>query len=154
MNVIAGMQKLTQVKRPTKAERLLGRRIIPKGTRNLAVQSERSRVAKKTAVKKKSRGPNKSQAIRDYLKTHPKAGPTEVVNELKKKGRKITPALVSNVKAAMLGKKRGAGRGRGASIGKNDQVSLAALVEARDFVDRVGGIAKAEKILKALQKLG
>ena len=101
---------------------------------------------------KKKAGVNKSQAIRDYLKKNPNAGPTEVCKELGKKGLKIAPALVSNVKAAMLGKKKGLRRGQ--RIGKGDTVSLAALVEAREFVDSVGGIAKAEKILAALQRLG
>lgn len=105
-------------------------------------------------AKKKSGGPNKSQAIRDYLKTHPNAGPTEVCKELGKKGLKIAPALVSNVKAAMLGKKKGTGKRGRKPGGKNDQVSLSALVEAREFVDKVGGIDKAEKILSALDKLG
>lgn len=105
-------------------------------------------------AKKKRTGPNKSQAIRDYLKTHPNAGPTEVGRELKKKGLKVAPALVSNVKAAMLGKKAGGKRGRRTAMGKNDQVSITALVDAREFVDSVGGIAKAKKIIAALEKLG
>ena len=102
-------------------------------------------------AKKKSGGPNKSQAIRDYLKSHPDAGPTEVCKELGKKGLKIAPALVSNVKAAMLGKKSG---GRRVSISRGDTVNLGALVEAREFVDKVGGMKNAHKILAALEKLG
>ena len=35
---------------------------------------------------KKSKGPNKSQAIRDYYKSNPKAKPKDVVTALKKKG--------------------------------------------------------------------
>ncbi|MEO0530387.1 MAG: hypothetical protein AAF266_07380 [Planctomycetota bacterium] len=118
-------------------------------------------------AKKRAGGPNKSAAIREYLKSQPDAGPTEVCKELKKKGLTIAPALVSNVKAAMLGKKGGkkkrgrkpgrpAGSGRkpGRPAGAGDKVSLSSLIEAREFVDKVGGPEKAEELLKALKKLG
>ena len=52
---------------------------------------------KKTAAKKTS--VNKSEAIRDYLKTHKNAGPKEIRMALAKKGIKVTDALVSNVKS-------------------------------------------------------
>jgi hypothetical protein len=107
-------------------------------------------VAKK---KRKAGGPNKSAAIREYLKTHPNAGPTEVCKELKKKGLTIAPALVSNVKAAAAGKKIGGRRKPGRPARGSDTVSISALLEAREFVDRVGGVAQAERILKALGKL-
>lgn len=113
-------------------------------------------------AKKKAGGPNKSQAIRDYLKTKPQAGPTEIVKELKKKGMTLTPALVSNVKAAMLGKKPGKKRrgkpgpkpGAKKAAAATDKVSLSALIDARDFVEKVGGVAQAQALLKALDKLG
>lgn len=110
-------------------------------------------------AKKRAGGPNKSQAIRDYLKAHPKAGPTEVCKELKKKGLTVAPALVSNVKAAALrksGKKpaKRKGRGPGRPAGAADKVSLASLIDAREFVDRVGGVEQAKSLLKALDKLG
>lgn len=101
-------------------------------------------------AKKKAGGVNKSQAIRDYLKDKPDAGPTEVCRELKKKGLTIAPALVSNVKAAMLGKKRGAKKVGGR---RGDAVSLNALLEAREFVDKVGSVDQAVQILKTLEKL-
>lgn len=109
------------------------------------------------AKKKKASGPNKSQAIRDYLQANPKAGPTEVCQELGKKGIKMTPALVSNVKRAMLGKKPGkkkVGRkaaGRPAAAG--DTVSVNALLEARAFVEKAGSIANAYQALKTLERL-
>lgn len=109
---------------------------------------------------KKKSGPNKSQAIRDYLKTHPKAGPTEVCNELKKKGMKIAPALVSNVKAALAGRKpgaKGAKRGPkpGAKAARNSEtLNMSSLLAAKEFADSVGGVDRAVTVLKALQKLG
>lgn len=117
-------------------------------------------------AKKKASGPNKSAAIREYLKTHPDAGPTEVATELKKKGIDVALALVSNVKAAMLGrkkkkkKKKGAkpgpkpGAGRvGRPAGPSDKVSLSHLIEAQEFAAKVGGVEQAQALLKALGKL-
>ncbi|QDV72080.1 hypothetical protein [Botrimarina mediterranea] len=119
-------------------------------------------------AKKKASGPNKSEAIREYLKSHPDAGPTEVATELKKKGIDVALALVSNVKAAMLGrkkkkkKKKGAkpgpktgrvGRPAGRPAGPTDKVSLSHLIEAQDFAAKVGGVEQAQALLKALGKL-
>ncbi|MEO1496486.1 MAG: hypothetical protein AAFV43_04985 [Planctomycetota bacterium] len=109
-------------------------------------------------AKKRAGGPNKSEAIREYIKANPNAGPTEVCKELKKKGLAVAPALVSNVKAAALrkaGKKPGKrGRKPGRPAGVSDKVSLSSLVEARDFADKVGGVDQAQALLKALGKLG
>jgi hypothetical protein len=41
---------------------------------------------------------NKSQAVRDYLKTHPQAMSGEIAAALTKQGIKITPAHVANIK--------------------------------------------------------
>lgn len=113
-------------------------------------------------AKKKAAGANKSAAIREYLKSHPDAGPTEVSGELKKKGIEVALALVSNVKAAMLGRKKkkkkraksGLTAGRvGRPAGASDKVSLSHLVEAQEFSAKVGGIEQAHALLKALGKL-
>ena len=106
---------------------------------------------------KKKSGVNKSQAIRDYLKAKPEAGPTEVVAEMKKKNIKITPALVSNVKKAMNGgKSTGKGAKRGPKPGRRaaDQLSINDLLTAKEFADSVGGVDQAVAVLKALDKLG
>jgi hypothetical protein len=42
---------------------------------------------------------NKSQAVRDYLKAHPKAMSGEIAAALNKQGIKITPAHVATVKS-------------------------------------------------------
>ena len=110
-------------------------------------------------AKKRASGPNKSAAIRDYLKSHPDAGPTQVCRDLKKsKNLDIAPALVSNVKAALAGKKGGKKKRRGAKPGRPagssaDRV-LSSLIDARDFADKVGGVDQAIQLLKALDKLG
>lgn len=115
-------------------------------------------------AKKAANGPNKSESIREYLKGKPEAGPTEVQTELKKKGIDVALALVSNVKAAMFGKKRkkkkvrkgakpGPKVGRPAGPAGGDKVSLSHLVEAQEFASRVGGVDQAQALLKALGKI-
>ncbi|MGV3485606.1 MAG: hypothetical protein ACO1RT_14415, partial [Planctomycetaceae bacterium] len=73
---------------------------------------------------KKSGGPNKSQAIRDYYAAHPNAKPKEISAELKKAGIDVTPAFISTIRSTSMGKKkktvkasstRGASSARGAS---------------------------------------
>ena len=48
---------------------------------------------------------NKTQAVREYLKTHPNVMPSEIAAALIKQGIKVTPGHVSNIKTA-LKKKR------------------------------------------------
>jgi hypothetical protein len=114
--------------------------------------------------KRKPRANSKSGAVRAYLKRKPDAGPTEVSAALKKKGIIISPAHVSNVKAALrkAGEASGAngeavaanGRARrGRKPAARDAVSLGSLLEARRFAERVGGLDKATELLDALAKL-
>ena len=44
---------------------------------------------------KKSSEPNKSQAIRDYMKSHPSAKPRDVVEAMSSKGIKVSAQFVS-----------------------------------------------------------
>ncbi|TWT90812.1 hypothetical protein Mal64_12090 [Pseudobythopirellula maris] len=119
------------------------------------------KVASKKPVKKRvKRGrkpgaPNMSEAAREYLRENPSAGPKEVCEAVEKKtGMKLAPALVSNVKARMFGKKPGGKRGpKKSSGGGADQVSLSALLDARDFAAKCGGVDQAVAVLKTLDKL-
>ncbi len=52
-------------------------------------------------AKKKSQGPSKSQAVRDYLAEHPSATASIVIPELAQRGIDVSPALVSQVKKRM-----------------------------------------------------
>ena len=118
--------------------------------------------AKKTRRKREN---SKSGAIRAYLKRKPEAGPPEIANALKKKGIEISPAHVSNVKAALrksdeangdtpAAENGGPGRGRrGRKPAPQDAISLGNLIEARAFATRVGGVEQARNLLAALAKL-
>jgi hypothetical protein len=97
---------------------------------------------------------NKSQAIRDYLKTNRKAMPKDVVEALKAKGIKVSPQMVSTVKFNMQkkkGKRRAAGRR--ASNGRPETVSLSSLLDAKKFVQTVGSFEKAKAALDSYAKL-
>ncbi len=116
----------------------------------------------KTARKKTrgGRAGSKSGAIRAYFKRHPDAGPTAVCNALKRKGIVISPAHVSNVKAAMLRKAAGGHSGSNGAAGRRgrkpaagDAVSIGQLIEARKFAEQVGGVDQAVDLLQSLAKL-
>ena len=123
-------------------------------------------------IKRKTRRPranSKSGAVRAYMKRHPDAGPTAISLALKKRGIEITAAHVSNVKASMQKSGQAAGesaatngeaparngrRGRpGRKPAPRDAVSLASLLDAQRFAERVGGLEKAIELISALSKL-
>ena len=49
---------------------------------------------------------NKSKAVRDYLKAHPKAMSSEIAAALTKQGIKITPGYVANIKTKLKNRRR------------------------------------------------
>ncbi len=55
---------------------------------------------------KKKTGVSKSQAIRNYLATNPKAAPSEIIAALGKKGIEVSPGLASVVKYTSGPKRR------------------------------------------------
>jgi hypothetical protein len=110
-------------------------------------------------VRKKQAAPkasvNKSQAIRDYTKAHPKAGPTQVAAELKKEGIDVSAAFVSTVRNLAKKSKRGR-RKKAATVAKpavSESIEISALLSAKKLIEEVGGIEKARAALAALAKL-
>jgi hypothetical protein len=105
-------------------------------------------MAKKSAKPKKKDG-NKSQAIRDYVKQHADAGPTEIANALNaREGWKISAAYVSTIKNKM--KTTRSARGRSAAGG---QLDAKALLQAKELTKQVGGIDNARAALDLLAKI-
>jgi hypothetical protein len=111
-------------------------------------------VAKKTV--------NKSEAIRQYYKDHPRAKPREVVDGLKAQGIPVSATTVSTVRY-MMKKRRGKGRRAGATAaaagrrgraanGRSDKL-LESLIDAKKLADRLGGIERARTALKMLERL-
>ncbi len=104
---------------------------------------------------KKSGGPNKSVAIRDYKAAHGDAGPKAIAEGLAKDGIKVTPAFVSTV---LSNDKRKSGKGRrgkrrGRRPGPQGNQALASLIQAKKLAEQMGGIEPARKALNALAKL-
>lgn len=125
---------------------------------------------------KKSGGPNKSAAIRDYVKANPAAKPKEIVDALSSQGVAVSSAFVSTIKSKMTSgggggrrkKKRAkAGRPKGsvtkkrtveaapraARTGGGGDVSVASLLKAKKLAEELGGVAKAKATLEALEKI-
>ncbi|MFM9118557.1 MAG: hypothetical protein ACKOU6_20595 [Planctomycetota bacterium] len=109
-------------------------------------------------------GPNKSQAIRDYLAQHPRAKPRVIVAALKEQGVEVQSSLVSMVKfyqkKASRKKKAAAVKNSAASAPvarapRSDapSLSLETLVLAKKLVASLGGVAEAQKALRALSQL-
>jgi hypothetical protein len=93
---------------------------------------------------------NKSQAIRDYLKTNPTATPTVIQQDLLREGVRVGYSLISQVKYKGGGSrkaKRGAGRKGSANISMDD------LVSAKQIADRMGGVDRAKQALMLLERL-
>jgi len=85
----------------------------------------------------------KSQAVRDYLKEHKKAGPKEIVDALKAQGIEVTATLVSSIKYG----RRGTGKGRRRSGKETASSHIRAYLEANPG-------AKPKEIKEALAKQG
>jgi hypothetical protein len=125
----------------------------------MAAATETNKAAAKKS--RSGRAGSKSGAIRAYLKRHPEAGPTAVCAALKRKGIVISPAHVSNVKAAMARKAGSGGAAANGVVGRRgrkrasggDAVSMGQLIEARKFAAQVGGVDHAVGLLQTLAKL-
>lgn len=126
---------------------------------------------------KKSGGPNKSAAIRDYVQANPDAKPKEIVDALSAQGVAVSSAFVSTIKSKMTSggggggrkKKRAkAGRPKGSVTkkrtveaapraartgGGGGDVSVASLLKAKKLAEELGGVAKAKATLEALEKI-
>ena len=112
-------------------------------------------------AKKKTQGPSKSQAVRDFLSENPSATASIVVPALGQRGIKVSPALVSQVKKRMkqAGNLDGHNAATNASASrtsgaKSKTLTAENLVDAKKLVDELGGIDQARKALKFLEELG
>lgn len=102
---------------------------------------------------------NKSQAIRDYVVANPAASAKSVVAALGKKGIKVTPSTVANVKSKSgLSKARGGSssvqkpRGRRPASAAG-QFPMDVLIEAKRLRSKAGSVEKALEALRAIDQL-
>lgn len=110
---------------------------------------------------KKNTGISKTQLIRDELEKNPNASPTEIAEKLK--SHKVSAQYVSTIKFNMKKKgnkppaKRGRKPGTTTSVGRPSQseptYSLSDLVRANKLAEELGGVDKAQELLKVIDKL-
>ena len=107
---------------------------------------------------KKSGKPGKAEAIREYSKNNPKAGPSEIAKALSAEGYEVSAAYVSTIKSLAKKRKGKRGRPRGTGAGaprkSGDSISIAMLMQAKSLASKLGGVAEAKAALDALAKLG
>lgn len=93
---------------------------------------------------------NKSAKIREALTTTPHARTSDIVATLGTRGIKVTPVLVSNVRARMAEKAAKHGSLRKPT---GNEPSMNDLLAAKQFADHVGGLKSAASLIEALSKL-
>jgi hypothetical protein len=107
--------------------------------------------------------PSKSMRVQDYMRAHPQSRNRDVVEALSEYG--VTAADVSNAKAQL--KKKGsrqrsrssvtaavaAAPGETATSDPNNTISLVELEAAIEYVQTVGGLARAMQLLAVVQQI-
>lgn len=103
---------------------------------------------------KKKSGLNKSQSIRDYLKTNPSAKPKEIVAAMKAKGVSVSAQFVSTIKTNSKNKTGPSGkRGRPAGSKNKSTVTAARATRSRSSASRVMGETVSVESLLMLKKV-
>ena len=109
--------------------------------------------------------PNKSQAIRDYFESHPRAKPRKVVADLAAQGIEVTPGFVSSLRSndKRNGKKKRRSVGRPRNSASNPTATttakhvggmdIKALGQAKKLVDLMGSVSEAKKALDILAEI-
>jgi hypothetical protein len=118
-------------------------------------------MAKKTKV-------NKTQEVTDYLKAHPQAKATEISQALGKKGIKITPSHVANIKSKL----KRLGRGKKAkkvaapveapapvvteapAAKTNGVLTIQHVKAVAQLVKSVGGFERTKEVLATIREVG
>lgn len=100
----------------------------------------------RTMAKKKSGGPpvNKSQAIREYLEENPDSRSVDVIDALAARGIHVSAQLVSSIRTTST---KYAVR----PLVEDDELSQ--ILHTKRYVDSVGGIDRAKRLIGALEQL-
>lgn len=107
---------------------------------------------------KRKDGVNKSEEIRQMLRTNPKVSAKEVKDDLAAKGIKISDKLYYLVKGKMLGKKARKRKARkmvaqvAASTGAGNADALSTIVKVKRWANEVGGLRKLKALVDALSE--
>jgi hypothetical protein len=103
----------------------------------------------------KKQSVNKSQTVRDFLKTHPGTANKEVAETLTKQGLKISASHVANIKSKMAvstGKRKRRSKAATAMSAKGG-ISVLEIKAAFVLLKECGGIEKAKKALEAAREI-
>jgi hypothetical protein len=110
----------------------------------------------------RTKGSNKSQSIRDYLKANPNSKAKEVVEALEKNGIKVNDGLVYAVKGALKEKKRRKKRVATAAMAASSNASangqasrpdaITMIRAVRDLAAKAGGYTKLKELVDALSQ--
>lgn len=93
---------------------------------------------------------NKTAEIKAALAKYPDLSPKQIADKLSARGIKVSAAYVSTTKSDM---KRDAKTAKAKSDQPSDLVSVASLVEAKKFADKVGGLNEARQLVEYIGKL-
>lgn len=103
---------------------------------------------------------NKSELIREYYKSNPNAGPTEIARAISEQGYPVSPAHVNQALSGMRKKRRRKGRGRPlgskgkrAASSPSSNRALDQLTLAADFCKACGGVDTAIGVLNSLKQI-
>ncbi len=107
---------------------------------------------------------NKSQAIRDYKQANPSHKPAKIAEALGKQGIEVSAQFVSTILSTSKKKKKigKPGRPKGSASSQTKRadgqvsstdVSFEALLNVKQIVIEMGGIAQARAALNALEQL-
>jgi arginine repressor len=110
----------------------------------------------------RTKGVNKSQAVREFLTTNPNAKAKEVVEALAKNGVKVNDGLVYAVKGAMKEKKKRKARmvkaakaaankaSSNGTVSKPDAITM--IREVNALAEKAGGYEKLKELVDALSE--
>lgn len=97
---------------------------------------------------------NKSEEVRNYLAANPAEGPSAVSEALKKRGIKVSPNFVSNIKLKL--KTHGAPKRRGRrplAVSNSESNGYGTVYAAAAFIRSCGGIQQAKDALAVAAKV-
>jgi hypothetical protein len=111
---------------------------------------------------------NKTKAVKEYMKAHPKAMSSEIATALKKQGVEITPGYVANIKTKMKNKrharkaaKAAAGVAAGpvgataeAPVKTGEGITLDQIKAVANMVKMVGGFDAFRNMLDVIREVG
>jgi uncharacterized protein YneF (UPF0154 family) len=137
------------------------------GARKASASKATATASKASAPKRKATrrgrpaagGVNMSDAIRDFMTANPSATRPEIRDTLQAQGVPVSNSLVNAVfikvrKGGGKKAKRGPGRPQAAApAAARGDMSAAELINAKQLVDQIGGIAKVREALGLLEQL-